>query len=120
MELVEPLITQVIEVEFANANKLKDSLVMFLSQKEKDQPIGSVMVDERAIVIDVVLLVRAQSDRPDEVEAEHPHDRPGAQIAADPLRHELGHVSNEGEQEVRCSLYIAVDVRVRVDGASEV
>ena len=46
MELVEPLITQVVEVEFADANKLKDSLAMFLSEKEKGQPIGSVMVDE--------------------------------------------------------------------------
>ncbi|MBW2514356.1 MAG: type IV pilus secretin PilQ [Deltaproteobacteria bacterium] len=46
MELVEPLITQVVEVEFANANKLKDSLTMFLSEKEEGQPIGSVMVDD--------------------------------------------------------------------------
>jgi len=45
-ELVEPLITQVIAVEFADANKLQESLSMFLSEKEKDQPIGSVMVDE--------------------------------------------------------------------------
>jgi type IV pilus assembly protein PilQ len=46
MELVEPLITQVIEVEFADANKLKESLSMFLSEKKEGQPIGSVMVDE--------------------------------------------------------------------------
>ncbi|MDX2446782.1 MAG: secretin N-terminal domain-containing protein, partial [Desulfobacterales bacterium] len=46
VELVEPLITQVVPVEFADANKLRESLSMFLSQKEKDQPIGSVMVDD--------------------------------------------------------------------------
>ena len=46
MELVEPLITQVVEVEFADANKLKESLTMFLSEKAEGQPIGSVMVDE--------------------------------------------------------------------------
>jgi len=46
MELVEPLITQVIEVEFADANKLKESLSMFLSEIKEGQPIGSVMVDE--------------------------------------------------------------------------
>jgi type IV pilus assembly protein PilQ len=46
MELVEPLITQVVAVEFADANKLKESLSMFLSEKVEGQPIGSVMVDE--------------------------------------------------------------------------
>lgn len=46
MELVEPLITQVVEIEFADANKLKDSLTLFLSEKNEGQPIGSVMVDE--------------------------------------------------------------------------
>jgi type IV pilus assembly protein PilQ len=45
-ELVEPLITQVVEVEFSDAKKLKESLTMFLSEKEEGQPIGSVMVDE--------------------------------------------------------------------------
>ncbi len=46
VELVEPLITKVVEVEFSDAKKLKESLVMFLSEKEAGQPIGSVMVDE--------------------------------------------------------------------------
>ena len=46
MELVEPLITQVIPVEFADANKLKESLSTFLSEKKEGQPIGSVTVDE--------------------------------------------------------------------------
>ena len=46
MELVEPLITQVVAVEFADASKLKESLSMFLSGNKEGQPIGSVMVDE--------------------------------------------------------------------------
>jgi type IV pilus assembly protein PilQ len=46
VELVEPLLTQVVEVEFSDAKKLQESLTMFLSEKEKGQPIGSVMVDE--------------------------------------------------------------------------
>ena len=46
MELVEPLVTQVVEVEFADANKLKESLSLFLSSKKEGQSIGSVMVDE--------------------------------------------------------------------------
>ena len=46
MELVEPLITKVVEVQFTNAAKLKVNLEKFLSLKEEGQPIGSVMVDE--------------------------------------------------------------------------
>ena len=46
VELVEPLITQVVKVEFSDAKKLQENLSMFLSEKEKGQPIGSVMVDE--------------------------------------------------------------------------
>ena len=46
VELVEPLITKVVEVEFSDAKKLQESLTMFLSEKEKGQTIGSVMVDE--------------------------------------------------------------------------
>jgi len=46
MELVEPLVTQVVAVEFADAHKLKESLSMFLSSRKEGQPIGSVMVDE--------------------------------------------------------------------------
>jgi len=46
VELVEPLITQVVKVEFSDAKKLQENLSKFLSEKEKDQPIGSVMVDE--------------------------------------------------------------------------
>ena len=46
MELVEPLITQVVEVEFADAKKLKENLSMFLSGNKEGQPIGSIMVDE--------------------------------------------------------------------------
>ena len=46
VELVEPLITKVVGVEFSDAKKLQESLTMFLSEKEKGQPSGSVMVDE--------------------------------------------------------------------------
>jgi type IV pilus assembly protein PilQ len=46
MELVEPLVTQVVQVEFADAKKLKESLEKFLTEKTEGQPIGSVTVDE--------------------------------------------------------------------------
>ena len=46
VELVDPLITQVVAVEFSDAKKLQENLSMFLSVNEEGQPIGSVMVDE--------------------------------------------------------------------------
>lgn len=46
MELVEPLITRVVEVQFTNAAKLKTNLEKFLSLDQEGKPIGSVMVDE--------------------------------------------------------------------------
>lgn len=46
MELVEPLVTQVVQIEYADAKKLKESLEKFLSEKMEGKPIGSVTVDE--------------------------------------------------------------------------
>jgi type IV pilus assembly protein PilQ len=56
MELVEPLVTQVVQVEFADAKKLKESLEKFLSEKNEGQPIGSVTVDEHtnALIIQAI------------------------------------------------------------------
>jgi type IV pilus assembly protein PilQ len=46
IELSEPLLTQVIPIDYADAAKLKDNLEKFLSESEPGQPIGSVLVDE--------------------------------------------------------------------------
>jgi type IV pilus assembly protein PilQ len=46
IELSEPLLTQVIPIDYADAAKLKDNLVNFLSESEPGKPIGSVLVDE--------------------------------------------------------------------------
>lgn len=46
IELSEPLMTQVIPIDYADAAKLKDNLEKFLSESEPGKPIGSVMVDE--------------------------------------------------------------------------
>jgi type IV pilus secretin PilQ/predicted competence protein len=56
MELVEPLITRVVEVQFANAAKLKTNLEKFLSLDQEGKPIGSVMVDEHtnALIIQAI------------------------------------------------------------------
>ena len=46
MEKIEPLMTQVVQVEFSEAKKLQASLDKFLSQSTDGGQIGSVMVDE--------------------------------------------------------------------------
>jgi len=46
MEKAEPLLTQVVQVEFSEAKKLRVTLEKFLSEKNEGGPIGSVMVDE--------------------------------------------------------------------------
>lgn len=46
MEMIEPLLTQVIPIEFADAAKLRENLETFLTLKSEGQRTGSIMVDE--------------------------------------------------------------------------
>jgi len=46
MEKADPLITQVVQVEFSDAKKLQASLEKYLSERAEGGQIGSVMVDE--------------------------------------------------------------------------
>ncbi len=46
MEMVEPLVTQIVRIDFTDAAKLKENLEQFLSEKTEGERIGSVMVDE--------------------------------------------------------------------------
>jgi type IV pilus assembly protein PilQ len=46
IELSEPLLTQVIPIDYADAAKLKENLENFLSESEPGKHIGSVLVDE--------------------------------------------------------------------------
>jgi type IV pilus assembly protein PilQ len=46
MEKAEPLVTQVVQVEFSEAKKLQASLEKYLSQNVEGGRVGSVMVDE--------------------------------------------------------------------------
>jgi type IV pilus assembly protein PilQ len=73
MAQVGPLVTQVVEIQFADAAKLKANLEKFLSQKQEGQIIGSVMVDEHtnALIIQAIysdlerlLPLIAELDRP--------------------------------------------------------
>jgi type IV pilus assembly protein PilQ len=56
MEQVGPLVTQVVEIQFADAAKLKTNLEKLLTQKQEGQLIGSVMVDEHtnALIIQAI------------------------------------------------------------------
>jgi type IV pilus assembly protein PilQ len=45
IEQSEPLLTQVIPIDYADAGQLKDNLEKFLSESEPGRPIGSVLVD---------------------------------------------------------------------------
>jgi type IV pilus secretin PilQ/predicted competence protein len=56
LEMVEPLFTQIVRVDYADAAKLKENLEKFLSEKGEGEKIGSVMVDEHnnALIIQAI------------------------------------------------------------------
>lgn len=73
MEMVEPLITQIVSVDYADADKLKANLEAFLSEKAEGKPLGSIMVDvhTNALIIQAIrsdleriLPIIAQLDQP--------------------------------------------------------
>ncbi len=45
-KLVEPPIIQVFQIDYADANSLKESLAVFFTKNKKGEPIGSITVDE--------------------------------------------------------------------------
>ena len=56
LKRVEPLLTRVIDIEYADANKLQKNLKEFLTKDEQGESCGSVMVDEHtnAIIIQAI------------------------------------------------------------------
>jgi len=56
LRLSEPLLTQIVEIEYANAEDLKENLTRFLTQRDKDVQMGSVMVDKHtnALIIQAI------------------------------------------------------------------
>jgi len=46
IELVDPLITEVVKINYADAGKLKANLEQFLTEKQEGKKIGVVMVDD--------------------------------------------------------------------------
>lgn len=46
LRMTDPLVTQVIEVEYSNAAKLKENLESFLTKRNEGKTVGSIMVDE--------------------------------------------------------------------------
>jgi len=45
IELAEPLLTRIVEIEYTNAANLRENLEKFLSQSDAGNPVGSVLVD---------------------------------------------------------------------------
>lgn len=48
IEIVDPLLTRVIKVDYADAAKLKENLATFLTEKGEGKALGSVLVDEHS------------------------------------------------------------------------
>ncbi len=48
MQMVEPLLTKVIKIDYADAKKLKVNLEKFLTEKAEGKALGSIMVDEHS------------------------------------------------------------------------
>lgn len=46
MKLVEPPIIQVVQINYADASSLKESLAVFFTKNDKGEPIGSITVDK--------------------------------------------------------------------------
>jgi type IV pilus assembly protein PilQ len=46
LQMAQPLITQIVEIEYADAEGLRENLEQFLTRREEDKLLGSVMVDK--------------------------------------------------------------------------
>lgn len=62
MEMVEILLTRLINVEFADAKKLKANLEKFLTENTEGKPLGSVMVDEHTNSL-IIQAIRKDMER---------------------------------------------------------
>ena len=73
MQMVEPLLTKVIKIDYADAKQLKVNLEKFLTEKAEGKALGAIMVDEhsnsviiQAIRSDIVKIINLieELDRP--------------------------------------------------------
>lgn len=62
LEMVEPLLTRVIKVNFADAGKLKENLERFLTEKAEGKAHGSVMVDSHTNSL-IIQAIRSDIER---------------------------------------------------------
>jgi len=46
LRMAQPLVTQIVEIEYADAEGLRENLEQFLTRREEDKLLGSVMVDK--------------------------------------------------------------------------
>jgi type IV pilus assembly protein PilQ len=62
LRLTQPLITQIVEIEYADAEGLRENLEQFLTRREEDQLLGSVMVDRHTNSL-IIQAVRSDLER---------------------------------------------------------
>ena len=77
MEMVEPLITRVVRVNFADAEGLKANLEKFLTEKAEGKLLGSVMVDKHT---NALIIQAIRSDIENMIPLIEELDRPISQI----------------------------------------
>ena len=62
LQLAQPLLTQIVEIEYAEAEGLRDNLEQFLTRREEDKLLGSVMVDRHTNSL-IIQAVRSDLER---------------------------------------------------------
>ncbi|HSO18548.1 MAG TPA: secretin N-terminal domain-containing protein, partial [Desulfosarcina sp.] len=62
LQLAQPLITQIVEIEYAEAEGLRENLEQFLTRREEDKLLGSVMVDRHTNSL-IIQAVRSDLER---------------------------------------------------------
>ena len=62
LQLAQPLVTQIVEIEYAEAEGLRENLEQFLTRREEDQLLGSVMVDRHTNSL-IIQAVRSDLER---------------------------------------------------------
>jgi len=77
LQIAQPLITQIIEIEYANAEGLRENLERFLTRREEDKLVGSVMVDKHT---NSLIIQAVRSDLEQMLPLIEALDRPTPQI----------------------------------------
>jgi type IV pilus assembly protein PilQ len=77
LQMAQPMITQIIEIEYADAEGLRENLERFLTPREEDKLLGSVMVDKHT---NSLIIQAVRSDLEQMLPLIEALDRPTPQI----------------------------------------